>query len=681
MSRDHDEASPPPPRHQDLPDEIIEDIFARMPAKSVLRCRCLSRAWAATLHLDLANRHREEVPRLCFLPRSAAVSTVYAWSPELGKDVFTPLMASQRQAIRRHPHVPRRAPPARDGGEDVLPLQPVHGADRRASRRPHGGPPLPEQRLRQLRPRLRRPEQEPQGRAPLVLYHDYQPAGCDIYDVGASSIGHWRPAAGAVVLPPGRVRMNQMGVFVEGHVHWPTMARHGEEEEHIVSFSVSDETFGAYVTPPPGTAVMRFALAELAGCLCLLSAPHCPQSGLESVDIWLLTDYTTRSWGKHWHIDLTKLPPPPPPPEVGDDFMFHGVTPLALVDGGRRRVDGSPVSVVFLAPFGTTTAPDIPVELEFLTGTVVSLESCSGDPGAAGRRWNPPLSTARVVCRTPCHGLVLLSHRSENHHVLCNPVTRAVRSFVFLPDHGRHGCAGLGYDPSREEHVVVHLSYTSRCLETRTYAMECRVWPARDLYPTTLDAQPPIPAAVDVPPVHVGDVLAPGAAARDRRRREFAILAFDVCAETFEVEPAPPAALLGVVDSGDRMVLAELAGKLCAVKLSASMETMTVWGKDDVEGWRREHVVELQQWPEFSPRTTELAVMPMAVDPIDGRILLDTGKALGYYDVRNGTLQTVYSLETQLDYRCQNHGDAVFFIATVCEDSLLRPDDRKSRFW
>ncbi|KAG0521794.1 hypothetical protein BDA96_08G192100 [Sorghum bicolor] len=649
MSRDHDEASPPPPRHQDLPDEIIEDIFARMPAKSVLR------------HLDLANRHREEVPRLCFLPRSAAVSTVYAWSPELGKD-------SQRQAIRRHPHVPRRAPPARDGGEDVLPLQPG-------------------------------------------VYASFG-LGCDIYDVGASSIGHWRLAAGAVVLPPERVRMDQTG-----HVHWPTMARHREEEEHIVSFSVSDETFGAYVTPPPGTAVMRFALAELAGCLCLLSAPHCPQSGLESVDIWLLIDYTTRSWGKHWHIDLTKLPPPPPP-EVGDHFMFHGVTPLALVDGGRRArqrqrrsapppprarrtavpghpmvvagsacsvhgaapatgaharapqaptaATSSPVSVAFLAPFGTTTAPDIPVELEFLTGTVVSLESCSGDPGAAGR-WNPPLSTARVVCRTPCHGLVLLSHRSENHHVLCNPVTRAVRSFVFLPDHGRHGCAGLGYDPSREEHVLVHLSYTSRCLETRTYAVECWVWPARDLYPTTLDAQPPIPAAVDVPPVHVGG--------------KFAILAFDVCAETFEVLPAPPAALLGVVDSGDRMVLAELAGKLCAVKLSASMETMTVWSKDDVEGWRREHVIELQQWPEFSPRTTELAVMPMAVDPIDGRILLDTGKALGYYDMRNGTLQTVYSLETHLDYRCQNHGDGVFFIATVCEDSLLRPDDRKSRFW
>jgi hypothetical protein len=152
-----------------------------------------------------------------------------------------------------------------------------------------------------------------------------------------------------------------------------------------------------------------------------------------------------------------------------------------------------------------------------------------------------------------------------------------------------------------------------------------------------------------------------------------------VCAETFEVVPAPPA-LLGDVDSGDRMVLAELAGKLCAVNLSTSMETMTVWGKN-VEGWRREHVIELQQWPEFSPRTTELAVMPMAVDPIDGRILLDTGKALGYYDMRNGTLQTVYSLETHLEYRYHNHGDGVFFIATVCEDSLLRPYDRKSRLW
>ncbi|XP_066358484.1 F-box/kelch-repeat protein At3g06240-like [Miscanthus floridulus] len=140
MSRDHDEASPP--RHQDLPDEIIEDIFVHMPSKSVLRCRCLYRAWAATLssaafvdrHFDLANRRRE-VPRLCFLPRSAAASTVYAWSPELGKDVFTQLMAVPHNNRNGKLHAVTRtcrgvlllrATDAR------IPLQPVHGADHRA---------------------------------------------------------------------------------------------------------------------------------------------------------------------------------------------------------------------------------------------------------------------------------------------------------------------------------------------------------------------------------------------------------------------------------------------------------------------------------------------------------------------------------------------------------------------
>ena len=91
--------------------------------------------------------------------------------------------------------------------------------------------------------------------------------------------------------------------------------------------------------------------------------------------------------------------------------------------------------------------------------------------------------------------------------------------------------------------------------------MECRVWPARDLYPRTLDSQPPIPAAVDVPPVHVGGKMYwPWEPRLGTAAAEFAILAFDVRAETFGVVPAPPA-LLGDVDSGDRMVLAELSEK------------------------------------------------------------------------------------------------------------------------
>ncbi|KAM0924832.1 hypothetical protein ACQ4PT_004740 [Festuca glaucescens] len=55
-----------------LPDDIVVDIFARLPAKSVGRCRCLSSAWAATLSSDdfedryyrLANRRQS--PKVVF---------------------------------------------------------------------------------------------------------------------------------------------------------------------------------------------------------------------------------------------------------------------------------------------------------------------------------------------------------------------------------------------------------------------------------------------------------------------------------------------------------------------------------------------------------------------------------------------------------------------------------------
>uniref|UniRef100_A0A0D3HWU2 F-box domain-containing protein n=1 Tax=Oryza barthii TaxID=65489 RepID=A0A0D3HWU2_9ORYZ len=75
------ESSSAPARH--IPDELVEDIFASMPARSVLRCRCLSLAWAAALssdafvdhHLRLPNRRRHG-PKLCIPPVSASADTI-----------------------------------------------------------------------------------------------------------------------------------------------------------------------------------------------------------------------------------------------------------------------------------------------------------------------------------------------------------------------------------------------------------------------------------------------------------------------------------------------------------------------------------------------------------------------------------------------------------------------------
>jgi hypothetical protein len=96
--------------------------------------RCLRRQALQPRH----NRHRE-VPRLCFLPRSAATSRCTRGRQSSGRASFTPLMVvphnSQQQTTHRHPHVPRR-PPTHDGREDVLPLQTIRGADRRSPRWP-----------------------------------------------------------------------------------------------------------------------------------------------------------------------------------------------------------------------------------------------------------------------------------------------------------------------------------------------------------------------------------------------------------------------------------------------------------------------------------------------------------------------------------------------------------------
>ncbi|XP_073355483.1 F-box protein At5g65850-like [Aegilops tauschii subsp. strangulata] len=72
-----------------VPDDVIMDIFTRLPAKFVGRCRCLSRGWATTLSSDdFADRHHRlanhrHIPRVFFLHHSSRDGPLmHVWSQQ-----------------------------------------------------------------------------------------------------------------------------------------------------------------------------------------------------------------------------------------------------------------------------------------------------------------------------------------------------------------------------------------------------------------------------------------------------------------------------------------------------------------------------------------------------------------------------------------------------------------------
>jgi hypothetical protein len=82
--------------------------------------------------------------------------------------------------------------------------------------------------------------------------------------------------------------------------------------------------------------------------------------------------------------------------------------------------------------------------------------------------------------------------------------------------------------------------------------------------------------------------------------------------------------------------------------------------KDNNGTWLREYHIDLTEfYTEYSSEETT----PLAIDPKDGRILLSTGRSLGYYDPKTAALETIYSLGMHEDYWK--------FSPIVCDESLV----------
>ena len=118
----------------------------------------------------------------------------------------------------------------------------------------------------------------------------------------------------------------------------------------------------------------------------------------------------------------------------------------------------------------------------------------------------------------------------------------------------------------------------------------------------------------------------------------FEIVAIDVKTEEFEALQGPPCAH-GV----GRMTILELYGTLCISYSGQSRNTIDIWMMEEAGIWLMEYHIVLDELPE---KAAPLAV----VDPTDGRILLNTGLSLGYYDPKTAAFETLVIIEGIPDY-------------------------------
>lgn len=114
-------------------------------------------------------------------------------------------------------------------------------------------------------------------------------------------------------------------------------------------------------------------------------------------------------------------------------------------------------------------------------------------------------------------------------------------------------------------------------------------------------------------------------------------MAFDVSTRAFEVLLARPPCSH---DNG-RVPILELGGLVCVACSHQSSNAIVMWAMGDTGIWSVLHRVELAT---FSPGYSSGETTLLATDPKDGRILLSTGRALGYYDPQPASPETVYHL-------------------------------------
>uniref|UniRef100_A0A0A8YZX5 F-box domain-containing protein n=1 Tax=Arundo donax TaxID=35708 RepID=A0A0A8YZX5_ARUDO len=281
----------------------------------------------------------------------------------------------------------------------------------------------------------------------------------------------------------------------------------------------------------------------------------------------------------------------------------------------------------------------------------------------------------KVVCSKPCHGMNLLSTEMKDY--LYNPCTgyryvnRTRGPFSVIPWNIPGQCftpeghafvvgnkiVGLGFNLLMQEHVIVEIFYHWKDFKSREYFLTCTISTCNFASLQTNNF-PPLPVN-DMPPTYLAGVLYWMSEPRLGQSCERAIVSFDIATNLFNVIPCPSCIATWNIRNHCQAFVVELQGMLCAVLANPVAETLDIW-KHEHDRWDRAYTIYLKGWSGYS--LGENVVVPWAVDPKDGRILLNTGRKVGLYDPERHFIESLYDLDEVLRVRSmeQSSGFGVY---------------------
>ena len=291
------------------------------------------------------------------------------------------------------------------------------------------------------------------------------------------------------------------------------------------------------------------------------------------------------------------------------------------------------------------------------------------------------LLDTKLVCSKPCHGLNLVSTETKDY--ICNPCTGFFWCYSTLgptlglhwrmPQAEEHAFTvgnkniGLTFDPSTREHVIVQIFYHQKDFKSRQYHLTCVLRWCGSREPALQNWVPPLPVN-DMPPAYLDGVLYWMSEPRLGQSWEWAVVSFDITTKMFQVIPCPSWFARWHSRNHCRAFVVELAGVLCAVLADPAADTLDVW-KLEHDQWGRSCIIHLKACPGYSLETN--VVVPLAIDPDDGRIMLNTGRKIGLYDPVEQTIETLHSLD-----QVPVVSNRPNMLSTSSENSLTRSKDQ-----